>query len=74
MNATASDLYDQLRDIRDVLTRLHAERRMVMSADPSNARWVDVDDAVSAAQAGLDVAIEALAWMETRAPEASRGE
>jgi hypothetical protein len=49
-----------------VLERLHAVGRFTMSTDNLNRRWVDVDNAVPAAQARLDVAIEALAWMETR--------
>jgi hypothetical protein len=62
----ASGLYDQLRDARDALERLHVTGRLSMSSDILNARWVDVDDAVRAAHAGLDVAIDALAWMDTR--------
>jgi hypothetical protein len=63
---TASELYDQLRDVREALARLHAADRLRLSTDSLNTRWSDVDDAVRAAQAGLDVAIDALTWMETR--------
>lgn len=63
---TAIDLYDQLRDVRDLLEQLHVSGRLSMSSDNLNTRWVDVADAARAAQAALDVAIDALAWMDTR--------
>jgi hypothetical protein len=62
---TAADLYRHVLDIGEALERLHAERRVTMSADTTNAEWSDVDTAVAAARASLDVAAQAMAWMET---------
>jgi len=47
------------------LEELHAAGRLSMSHDPSNTEWRELDDAVRAALASLDVAIQATAWMDT---------
>ena len=62
---TASELCDELRAVRDVLQALHAAGRLSASRDPSNTRWTDLDSAVRSAQTGLDVAVDALAWVDT---------
>ncbi len=63
--ATAADCYQQLQQVAERLERLHAAGRLRMSSDASNTAWPDLDAAVRAALASLDVAIQATAWMDT---------
>jgi hypothetical protein len=69
---TAADLYRELQDITETLERLHAQGRLSMSDDPTNTQWTDTASAVAAVRASLDVAVRAMAWMETSPAGESR--
>ena len=64
-NRTADDLYQDLQAIAEELETLHGQGRLSMSRDSTNTQWTDVDSAVVAVRASLDVAVQAMAWMET---------
>jgi hypothetical protein len=64
-NPTADELYRQLQDVSEALEGLHAQGRLSMSNDPSNTQWTDTSSAVAAVRASLDVAVQAMGWMET---------
>ena len=63
--ATAAALYHALRAGTARLDVLDAAGRLSASTDPANISWRDVDAAVGAARAGLEVAVSALAWIDT---------
>ena len=63
---TAADLYQELQRISETVDRLYAEGRIAMSGDPTNTQWRDTAAAVAAVRASLDVATQAMGWMETR--------
>lgn len=62
---TAADCYDTLKQIAARLEELHAAGQLTMSTDPTNTTWQDLDSAITATSAALDVAIQATAWMNT---------
>ena len=62
---SADECYQGLQLIARRLEELYAAGRLSMSPDPSNTEWRDLDDAVRAVGAALDVAIQATAWMDT---------
>ena len=62
---TAADLYHALLDVTARLDVLAAAGRLSASTDPANISWRDIDAAVTAARAGLEVAVSALAWIDT---------
>ena len=62
---TAADLYHTLLAVTARLDVLDAAGRLSTSTDPANISWRDVDAAVGAARAGLEVAVSALAWIDT---------
>ena len=62
---TAADLYRALLAVTARLDVLDAAGRLSASTDPANISWRDVDAAVAAARAGLEVALSALAWIDT---------
>ena len=64
-NRTADDLYQDLQAIAEELETLHGQGRLSMSRDSTNTQWTDADSAVVAVRASLDVAVQAMAWMET---------
>lgn len=67
MTTRASDLYDQLKTLRFQLEQLTHEGRIVMTRDSMNKDYQDSEQAIKAALAGLDQAINATCWMETLA-------
>jgi hypothetical protein len=62
---TADQLYRTPQDVGEQLDRLAAEGRLSKSSDATNAEWGEVDSAVAAARTSIDVAVQALARMET---------
>ena len=62
---TAADFYHALLDVVARLDVLDADGRLSASPDPANISWRDLDAAVAAARAGLEVAVSALAWIDT---------
>jgi hypothetical protein len=64
-NETVADLYRSLQDVSESFDRLYRSGRLSMSRDSINTEWPDVDAAAAAVKASLDVAIQAMAWIET---------
>ena len=62
---TAADIYHTLLAVTARLDVLDAAGRLSTSTDPANISWRDLDAAVGAARAGLEVAVSALAWIDT---------
>ena len=62
---TAADLYHALLAVVARLDVLDAAGRLSTSTDPANISWRDLNAAVGAARAALDVAVSALAWIDT---------
>lgn len=63
---TAADFYRQAQDVRGALEELFNAGRLAMSGDETNSQWRDLHRAIEAARASLDVAVQAMAWMETK--------
>ena len=61
----AADLYRALLAVAARLDVLDAAGRLSTSTGPANISWRDVDAAVGAARAALEVAVSALAWIDT---------
>lgn len=66
---TARDIHSQLRDAQNRLQELEETDRLTASRDPRNTRWTDAESALRAAQAALDVAVDALTWIDTDVQE-----
>ena len=62
---TAADLYLLVQRVAVRLGELDGAGRLSVSSDPTTTKWRDVISAVSAARAALDVAAQALAWLDT---------
>ena len=62
---TAADLYHALLAVAARSDVLDAAGRLSARTDPANISWRDIDAAVAAARAGLEVAVSALAWIDT---------
>jgi hypothetical protein len=56
-------IYEGLKQLGTQLEVLHGSGRLRMTIDPLNTAWFDVESAVSTALAGLDAAVQAVAWM-----------
>lgn len=63
VSVTPIMIYEGLKRLTAQLEALHESGRIRMTLDPLNTTWVEVEPAVRAALAGLDSAIQAVAWM-----------
>ena len=62
---SADEIYGQVRELAEALDALHATGSLSISRDATNSEWADIDDAVRAARTALEVAAQALAWIDT---------
>lgn len=65
MTRNASEIYDDLKALANELEDLAASGRITMSTDSWNKDYPETKQAVSQALSALQVAINAICWMET---------
>lgn len=62
---SADDIRENLKEAFSQLQVLHEQGRIVMADDSLNSDWTNTAVAVTAAFGGLELALEAIYWMQT---------
>lgn len=62
---SADDIRENLKEAFSQLQVLHEQGRIVMADDNLNNDWTNTAVAVTAAFGGLELALDALYWMQT---------
>jgi len=63
--ASADDIRENLKEALSQLELLQEQGRIVMAEDSLNSGWTDTTAAITAALAGLELAVDATCWMQT---------
>lgn len=62
---SADDIRENLKEVFSQLHALHAQGRIVMAEVSLNNDWTNTAVAVTAALGGLELALDAIYWMQT---------